>query len=429
MILLENAPTYYSANCHYSLQFTELKENLDCDVCVIGAGITGCSTALHLAQRGYKVIVLEAGKIANGGSGRSGGQILAGYSADLETLENLVGKENTKQLWQFSIEAVNLCRELIEKYTIRCDLQQGAVALARKTAQAHYLQQQYETFTQHYQGWKVALWDKTQVQTWIHSPLYIQALYHSEAFHLNPLNYTLGLAHAAQQLGAQFFEDSTALQLSQTAQNTLISTQKGQIRCRFAVLANDFHAAKLLPAIRGKVLPLYSYQLATESLTTAQANVLMESPHCAYDLNFSLNYFRLGADNSLIFGGAESYRATLPARTAGNALQRRLTEVFPQLGKIDAVKIKYLWGGMIPISLNRAPHFGREENLYYAQGFSGHGLALATLAGKIMAESIDGTASRFDVFTQIPHRRFVGGYWQQALLAIALNYYRLRDWL
>ncbi len=429
MISLEHAPTYYFANCHYPLQFPELTQGLDCDVCVIGAGITGCSTALHLAQRGYKVIVLEAGKIANGGSGRSGGQILAGYSANLETLESLVGKENTRQLWQFSIEAVKLCRELIEKYAIHCDLQHGAVALARKTSQVHYLQQQYETFTHHYRGWKVELWDKTQVQAWIHSPLYTQALYHPDAFHLNPLNYTLGLAQAAQQLGAQFFENSAALQLTQTAQNTVVSTEKGQVRCRFAVLANDFYAAKLLPAMRGKVLPLYSYQLATEPLNTAQANTLMESPHCAYDLNFSLNYFRLSADNSLIFGGAESYRATLAARTAGNALQRRLNEVFPQLDKINAVKIKYLWGGMIPISLNRAPHFGRVDKVYYAQGFSGHGLALATLAGKIMAESIDGTASHFDVFAKIPHRRFVGGYWQQALLAVALNYYRLRDWL
>jgi gamma-glutamylputrescine oxidase len=395
-------------------------------VCVVGGGIAGCSTALHLAQRGYKVALLEARCIAWGASGRSGGQAIAGYASGQQKIVDAVGLQDARKLWDISVEGLNLLRELIATHRIDCDLQTGQLHVAIKERQRHDLLHEKTELEQRFGYTGLKLMERSEVESLLQTHRYCAGLYDSGGAHLHPLNYTLGLAAAAVNAGVQVFEHSTVVSI-RPGEPATATTPEGRVRARFVALCCNAYIDNLAPRLRSRIMPVGTYIVATEPLGESRMQALMRKNIAVTDVNFVLDYFRRSADHRLLFGGRVSYSGLDPFNTR-SATRRRMINVFPQLSD---VKIDYAWGGYVDITINRAPDFGRlHPNVYYVQGFSGHGIALTGVAGKLIAEAIAGQAERFDLFARIPHRNFPGGrLLRTPALMLAMMWYRMRDLL
>jgi len=423
------ANSYYEASSHPAPTRPELTGTLDCDVCVVGAGIAGCSAALHLAERGYRVTLLEAERVGWGASGRNGGQALPGVAAERARLRALIGPAAARAIWDISVEGLRLVRELIARHHIECDWVDGHMLTALKPRHERELLTEIEELRSQYGYESVRYMARDEVGSLIQSERYSAASYDSNAGHLHPLNYTLGLAAAAERAGVRIFESTRALALSPAtpASPALIRTSLGSVRSRFTVLCGNVYLGNLVPALRSKIIGVSTYIVATEPLQEERARRLIANDAAVSDLNWVLDYFRLSADHRLLFGGRVNY-SDLASFDAPGATRKRMLRVFPQLADLQ---IQYSWGGYVDITVNRAPHFGRlAPEVYFLQGFSGQGLALAGIAGKLVAEAVAGTAERFDVFAAIPHGNFPGGaLLRRPALVLAMLYYRLRDLL
>jgi gamma-glutamylputrescine oxidase len=417
---------YYEASAGLRPSFPTLAGTLFADVCVVGGGIAGSSTALHLAQRGFKVVLLEAERIGWGASGRSGGQVIPGYGCDQATLDNLVGRDDAQRMWDISVEAIAVLRDLIERHHIDCDWQAGHLQVGIKTRHRDSLQEWHGELLSRYGYRSARLLEKPELESMLASRRYLTGLYDSNGGHMHPLNYTTGLAAAAAQAGTQVFEHSRAIAL-QEGPTAVIRTTQGEVRANHVVLCGNAYLQGLVPAIRSRIMPVGTYIVATESLGEARAHELLRDNACVTDTNFILDYFRRSADHRLLFGGRVSYSGRDVFDTA-QATRKRMLQVFPQLAD---VKIDSAWGGMLDITMNRAPDFGRiGHNIYYLQGFSGHGIAMTGMAGKLVAEAVAGQAERFDLFGKIKHRNFPGGpLLRTPALVLAMLWYRLRDLL
>lgn len=422
---MTDSHNYYQATRNRDLPATVLSEETQADVCIVGAGLTGVSAALELAERGYRVAVLEAKEIGWGASGRNGGQIVPGLATELPALERLVGTNTAQTLWDFSLQAIELIRERVAKHEIDCDLRWGYLHAAIKKRQVEDLRT-WQATLERFQHPSTTLLTGDALHAALDSPRYIAALSDPAGGHLHPLNYTLGLAQAAQHAGARFYTHSAVRQVTGTARLT-VRTEKGTVRAEHLLVCGNAYLGQLFPRIAPYVMPVGTYITATERLGEERAQALIPSLAAVADLNFVLDYFRLSADHRLLFGGRVSY-STLPPPQLGQAMLRRMCTVFPQL---EGVKADFTWGGNVAITRNRAPHFGRlQNNIYFAQGFSGHGVALTGWAGKLMAELVAKESSDFDVFARIPHQKFPGGRWLRTpALLLATTAYRLRDLL
>jgi len=418
--------SYYAATARPLPAFPPLLGEADCDVCVVGAGIAGCSAALHLAERGYRVILLEARRVGWGASGRSGGQALPGFSVDQQKLTQLVGRETARELWDVTVEGLDLIRDLIRRHAINCDWVDGQMHTATKERHCRELQAARDELVNEYRYDSVRYVEGAQVQEFVASPRYLAGLFDSRSGHLHPLNYTLGLAAAARKLGAVIHEGTVALRYENGAK-PVVHTEHGRVRCNHLVLCGNVYIDELSPQLARTILGVGTYIVATEPLGEARARALLPNNMAVADLNWIIDYFRRSADHRLLFGGRVSYSGLDPAATSGLTRQR-MVRVFPQLRD---VKLEYSWGGHLDITMNRAPHFGRlQPNIYFLQGFSGHGIVLTGIAGKLIAETVAGTAERFDLFTRIKHREFPGGMLlRRPALVLAMLYYRLRDLL
>ncbi|BFM05346.1 NAD(P)/FAD-dependent oxidoreductase [Halioxenophilus aromaticivorans] len=420
---------WYQASRNSNAQYPPLTSNENVDVCVVGAGITGLTTALHLAERGYRVAVLEAQQVGFGASGRSGGQMIFGLAAEQPSIEKLVGKADAQKIWQASLAGLDLLRGRIAKHNIDCSYAPGHAHVAIKPRHINELKHWADDLQTHYH-YPVELWDKQRTQQEINSQRYCAALYDGNSGHIHPLNYTLGLAQAANATGVSIYEHSPALSIDHTqgpAGPATITTATGSIKAQFVVLAGNAYLANVGDALRNKIMPVGTYICATQPLGQERAQALIRNNIAVADINFVLDYFRLSHDTRLLFGGRVSY-STVPPANLARAMGARMRAVFPQLHN---TRIDYAWGGFVGITVNRAPHFGRlANNVYFAQGFSGHGIAATGLAGKLMADAIAGTAEQFDVFTRIPHMAFPGGrLLRTPALVLAMAYYRLKDLL
>jgi gamma-glutamylputrescine oxidase len=397
-----------------------------CDVGVVGGGIAGLSTALHLAQRGYRVTLLEAERIGSGASGRSGAQAIFGVAAGQDKLDALLGTTDARRIWDMSIEALTLMRALIAQHNIDCDYVAGQMHVAIKQRQLAELQNWEQELHGVYGYRSVRFLDRDATRQLVASDRYIGGLLDTNSGHLHPLKYVRGLAAAAERLGCTLHEGSRVLRYERRGALHLVTAQ-GDLQCRHIVFAGNAGLGSTVPALARRIMPVATYIVATEPLGEASARALLPDNTAVTDINWVLDYFRRSSDHRLLFGGRVSYSGLDPFNTA-QATRQRMLQVFPQLKE---ARIEHAWGGFVDITMNRAPDFGRLENdVYYLQGFSGHGIALTGLAGKVVAEAIAGTAERFDVFARIPHREFPGGaLMRRPALVLAMLYYRLRDLL
>jgi gamma-glutamylputrescine oxidase len=419
------APSYYMASGPAPKR-DALRGDIRADVCVLGGGIAGCSAALHLAKRGYKVALLEAREVAYGASGRSGGQTIFGLAVSQQKLIAQVGRDDAQRLFALSIEALDLTQSLMRDHAIDCDYHPNHVHVAVKPRHMQELEQWSRELHEEYAYESVRMLSRDEVQSHVRSDRYLGGLIDSRSGHLHPLKYTRGLARAAEAAGAAIYENSEVLRY-EDGPEVRVQTAQGAIRCTHLVLCGNAYIGAVAPALARRILGVGTYIIATEPLGEERARNLLPTNAAVADINWILDYFRRSQDHRLLFGGRVSYSSVQPPRLA-ESMRKRMARAFPAL---EQVKVAYAWGGYLDITMSRAPDFGRlARNVFYLQGFSGHGVALAGLAGKLTAEAIAGTAERFDVFGRIPHRDFPGGrLLRRPSLMLAMLYYRLRDLL
>ena len=400
-----------------------LEGTLQADVCILGAGITGLSTAIELAEAGLSVVVLEAQRVGWGASGRSGGQAIFGFGCDQSKITQAVGLADSKRLFDWSLEGLELIKQRCTQYGIDCDWRDIHAHVPIKPRHITELKSWQHDLAENF-DYPLQWWDREQLQSVMPNQRYLGALVDPNSGHLHPLKYTQGLARAALSLGVRIFEQSKVTQLAR-GDRPVFKTAHGEVHCDFAVLAGNAYVHGIAPELDDKIMPVGTYIGATEPLGEARAKALIGNDMAVADVNWALDYFRLSADHRLLFGGRASY-STLPPPNLSGTLRRRMTRVFPAL---EGVKMDYVWGGYVDISLNRAPHWGRlGRNVFFAQGFSGHGIAATGLAGRIMAEAIRGQAGRLDLFSRIQHRNFPGGRaLRTPLLVAAMAWFKLRD--
>ncbi len=416
--------SYYVASTKREQRFAPLQGNVEADVCVVGGGLAGLSASIELAQRGYKVVVLEGEQVGWGASGRNGGQLIAGLACDNSVVEKAADFETAKHCWDMTLEALDLVRQRIKQFNIDCDFVPGYMTLAVNARKADELKQWQEDIQSRY-GYSHAQWiPHAQVKDWIQSDRYYAGMYDANSGHLHPLKYTLGIARAADLLGVKIYEQTRAIKIEKGA-NPVVKTQAGEVRCKFIVLAGNVYLAETAQEISSRIMPVGTYIVGSKPIGKERCDALIKHRAAVCDSNFVLDYFRPTADHRVLFGGRVSYSTMTPLNMA-QSMKKRMTTVFPQLSDVD---IEHAWGGFVDITMNRAPDFGRiGNNIYYLQGFSGHGLALSGMAGKLAAEAIAGQAERFDRFGKIPHHNFPGGkLFRTPMLILGTAYYRLRD--
>ena len=429
------APSYYAASIASSATLAAggarthretLRGEHRVDVAVLGGGIAGCSAALHLAKRGYRVALLEAHVVGYGASGRSGGQTIFGFAASQKSLIAQVGHDDAQRLFDLSIEALDLTQSLIREYAIDCEYHANHVHVAVKPRHLQELDDWARELHEDYGYRSARLLNREELKEHVRSDHYLGGLIDPRSGHLHPLKFTQGVARAAETAGADIFENSRLLRYEDGPEVT-VHTAHGAVRCAHLVLCGNAYIGAVAPALARRILGVGTYIIATEPLGEQRMRALLPSNAAIADINWILDYFRSTADYRLLFGGRVSYSAVQPPRLA-DSMRKRMLRIFPSLAD---VKVAYTWGGYLDITMSRAPNFGRlAPNVFYMQGFSGHGMSLTGLAGKLVAEAVAGTAERFDVFARIPHRDFPGGrLFRRPSLMAAMMYYRLRDLL
>jgi len=423
---MSHVASYYAATANPSPRRPALADGVDADVCVVGGGIAGCAAALELAERGYRVVLLEAQRIAWGASGRSGGQAIFGYGTSQASLVAQVGRESARLLWDISIEALELLRTRVARHGIDCDLHWGHAHVAVKARQRDELLSLQRQLEDDYDYRSLRFLDRDEIQSLLATRRYVAGLYDSGSGHVHPLNYTLGLAAAAEAAGVRIFEASPVTEV-EPGEPLRVRTPHGCVTARFAVLSRGGYVNGLRSPTDWRIMPVGTYVCATEVLGESRLRALMRENVAVADINFVLDYFRGSADHRLLFGGRVSYSG-INERDTGHATRTRMLKVFPQLS--DA-RLEFVWGGYVDITMNRAPDFGRlGSNVYYLQGFSGHGIALSGMAGRLAAEAIAGQAERFDLFGRLRHPIFPGGRTLRTpALVLAMSWFRMRDLL
>lgn len=425
--------SYYAATVSRDTAFAPLQVEVDVDVAVVGGGLAGLSAAIELADRGFQVALLEARQVGWGASGRNGGQVIAGLACDQTTIEGQLGALPARAVWDMTLEALRLIDERRTRFRIECDWQGGYLGVAVGARKARQLQAWQERMHRAY-GYDTRWIAPAELPEWIASRRFHSGIHDALGGHLHPLKYSLGLARAAAGLGVRIHEDSAVVAL-EPGSRVRLRTAHGSVRAAHVLLAGNVYLQGIADTLAARIMPVGTYIVASERLPAALAQSLIPSRSAVCDTNFVLDYFRTTVDDRMLYGGRVSYSAAAPTNLA-ESMQRRMAMTFPQL---KDTPVEFAWGGFVDISMNRAPDFGRLpdagaskalSNVYYLQGFSGHGLALTGLAGRLVAEAIAGDAERFDTFARIRHRPFPGGrLLRTPALVVGMAYHRLKDLL
>lgn len=421
---MQHVGSYYAATANAHEPWPALQESVQCDVCIIGGGFTGLSSALFLTEAGYDVVLLEAAKIGFGASGRNGGQVVNSYSRDVDVIEQRYGKQTAQMLGSMMFEGAEIIRDRIDRYAIACDYRPGGIFAALNQRQMGHLRSQKALWAR-YGNHDLELLDERGIRREVATDRYVGGLLDKRGGHLHPLNLALGEAEAIRRHGGRIYEQSAAIEVKYGAPHR-IKTAKGEVSTTFVIFAgNAYLPSQLEPRLTGKSMPCGSQIVTTEPLTRDQALGLLPNNYCVEDCNYLLDYFRLTADNRLLYGGGVVYGAREPDDIEA-LIRPKLLRTFPQLRDI---KISHRWSGNFLLTLSRMPQFGQvEKNAFFMQGDSGHGVTCTHLSGKLIAEVLRGHAERFDAFAKLPHLPFPGGRrFKVPLTAMGAAWYALRD--
>ncbi|MEJ5999415.1 NAD(P)/FAD-dependent oxidoreductase [Paucibacter soli] len=422
------ARSFYAASLPEAPAHAPLQGEASCDIGIVGGGLAGLSAAIELAGQGFSVRLLEAQRLGAGASGRNGGQVIHGLACETAELERQLGDAAARQVFQMTLDAIALIHARCARFAIDCDWCEGWLAVATSAGKARALLQDAERLQARY-GHALRPIAQSELPGWIDSARFKAGAYDARSGHLHPLKYAQGLARAAASLGVHLHEGSEVLALTHGVQPQL-RTAQGLLRCRQVLLAGNAQLNGLQPALAARLLPLGSYIIASAPLSPALALRLIPCGAAVCDTNALLDYFRFAADGAsqrMLYGGRVRYGRASTAQLVA-CLSARMRRSFPALAGLP---IEHAWGGLVDVTLNRAPDFGRlglHRNVYYLQGFSGHGLALSGLAGQMVAEAMGGDAKRFDVFARLQHRPIPGGRWLRGpALLLGMAWYQLRD--
>ncbi|PIV75633.1 MAG: FAD-dependent oxidoreductase [Rhodobacteraceae bacterium CG17_big_fil_post_rev_8_21_14_2_50_65_11] len=420
----EYPASFYAGAARPLPRFDAAAGAITCDVAVVGGGFTGLSAAWHLARRGFDVVLLEAQRVGFGASGRNGGQVGQGQRLEQDDLEALVGHDQARALWRIANQSVDLVREVAAHDEVHATFHPGVIHAAHRARDVPDYAAYVEKLRDDYGYDQIRALDRDDLRALVASPAYHGGTLDMGAGHIDPLELALGLARLATGAGARIFEGSKVLRLEEGDPARLI-TEDAHVSARHVVLGCNGYLGGLAPRVAARVLPINNYVVATEPLGPDRQEEIIRGNHAVADSKFVVNYFRFSDDHRLLFGGTESYRYRFPHDIAG-AVRRPLEAVFPQL---KGVPISHAWGGTLGITMNRMPHFERiSGNILSLSGYSGHGVALATLAGQIAAETIAGQAERFDIMARVPTPHFPGGVaLRWPLLVLAMLWFSLRD--
>lgn len=415
--------SFYANSVPNMPTYPQLQDNIEVDICVVGAGFSGLSSALHLAKKGFRVAVLESAKVGFGATGRNGGQIVNSYSRDVDVIEQRYDSKTASELCNMIFEGGDIIRQLVKEHDIDCDLKQGGLFTALNSKQLQGLEE-------HKKGWErygntqLTLMDKDEVSQAVGTEAYVGGLLDMSGGHIHPLKLALGEANAFVKMGGQIFEQSAVTRIEK-GQMPVAHTEKGSVKAKYLVLAGNAYLGGLAPNISNKAIPCGTQVVATSPLNEEQLKTILPSDYCVEDCNYLLDYFRLSADKRLLFGGGVVYGARDP-QNIEQIIRPKMDKVFPQL---KGIQFDYAWTGNFLLTYSRMPQFGCfSDNIYYLQGYSGHGVTCTHLAGKLLAEALTGHAERFDAFASLKHYAFPGGrHFQIPFTALGAAYYNLRD--
>ena len=420
----EYPPSFYAVNAEHLEPMRPARGEIRADVCVIGGGFTGLSTAYHLAARGYDVRLLEAQRIGFGASGRNGGQVGQGQRRDQDELEALYGKSHAKELWSIGTAAVELVRDLASRPEIRATFHPGILHADHRARFIPHSQAHAEFMQTEYDYEHIRFVDRDEIRDMVGSSAYFGGTLDTRSGHIDPLELALGLARLGKQAGATLHEGSRVLAIEEGAQMA-VTTNEARITADHVVLACNGYIGDLHGDVTRRVMPINNYIVATEPLDPETRLSVLRDNIAVADSKFVVNYFRFSDDNRLLFGGTETYGYRFPRDIAAQ-VRRPMTQIFPQLAE---TRIDHAWGGTLGITLNRLPHYASYGGRVLSMsGFSGQGVALGTLSGQIAAEAIAGQAERFDVMARLNTPEFPGGKrFQYPLMVLAMLWYGLRD--
>lgn len=415
--------SYYAFSANPVPPRPELIGETETDVCIVGAGYTGLSTALFLLENGFKVTILEAAKVGFGASGRNGGQIVNSYSRDIDVIERTSNARHAQLMGEMAFEGGRIIRDRIKKYDIKCDLKDGGVFAAFTSKQMEHLESQKKLW-ERYGHTQLEMLDAKRIREVAATDNYIGGMLDMSGGHIHPLNLALGEAAAVESLGGVIHEQSPATRIERGA-NPVVLTPKGRVKAKFVVVAGNAYMGNLIPELASKSMPCGTQVITTEPLSEEMARSLLPQDYCVEDCNYLLDYYRLSGDKRLIYGGGVVYGARDPANIEA-IIRPKMLKTFPQL---KDVKIDFAWTGNFLLTLSRLPQVGRiGDNIYYSQGCSGHGVTYTHVAGKVLAETLRGQAERFDAFASLPHYPFPGGRaFRVPFTAMGAWYYSLRD--
>ena len=420
---IAHAPSYYAASANPSTIRAALAGSIEADICIIGAGYTGLSAGLHLAEAGFKVVVLEQARVGWGASGRNGGQIVHSYSRDIDVIEARYGHQTAASLAGMMFEGAAIIRQRVARYAIQCDLKDGGIYAATSRRKIAGLEQQ-KTLWEKWGHTQLELVDnKSALRNLVNTERYEAILIDRSGGHFHPLNLCLGEAAALEQNGGTIFENCAATRIERGAR-AVVHTANGQVTAKFVIVACNAYIGELEPKLAAMSMPCGTQVVATERLGPL-AEKLLPSDFCVEDNNFLLDYFRLSGDKRMIYGGGVIYGARDPAHVE-SIIRPNMVKTFPQLA---GVKIEFGWTGNFLLTLSRLPEVGRlTENVFYSQGCSGHGITFTHLIGRLLAEVIQGQAERFSVFERLPHYPFPGGrLFRVPFTALGALWYDVRD--
>ncbi len=423
-----HAPSYYAATANWQTAYPALEEARSCETCIVGGGYTGLSAALHLAERGMEVVLLEANRIGWGASGRNGGQVGSGQRVDQTVLEERHGKAHARLLWDLAEESKALVKDLISRHQIACDYTPGILHADHRKSFVEESRDYVEHLRLVYGYDHIRFIDGDEIGEQVGSPRYYGGSLDMGAGHLHPLNFALGLGRAAEAAGAKIFEDTKVTGISARGNGNgkiSVATERGEIHAEHLILACNGYLGELDRTTAAHVMPINNFVVATEPFSEDEAQKIIRNNVAVADSKFVINYFRLSADRRLLFGGGENYGYRFP-EDIKSFVRGPMLEIFPHLK--DAA-IDYGWGGTLAVTPKRMPYFARPApNMLTATGYSGHGVAMATLGGQILAEAVAGTAGRFDAFAKLDIPAFPGGdRLRFPLLVLAMTWFSLRD--